>query len=215
MDSIIAITFLIFDNFTALDVIGPYEILSKIPNSKVYFVGLEAKNYTDGKGLTIKADYSLEDIKSPDILLIPGGQGIDSLLNDNRLLDWIRNAHKTSKWTTSVCSGALLLASSGILDNKTATTHWNRKEQLRQYGVNVVDERYHKDGKIITSAGVSAGIDMALYLLCLVTNENYAKAVQLGIEYDPSPPFDCGSPGKAPKELLEMVKKKANKRDTN
>jgi transcriptional regulator GlxA family with amidase domain len=215
MDTVITIAFLMFDNFTALDVIGPYEILSKIPNSKVYFVGLEAKIYTDGKGLTIKVDYSLEDIKSPDILLIPGGQGIDSLLNDNRLLDWIRNTHKTSKWTTSVCSGALLLASSGILEGKTATTHWNRKEQLKQYGVNIVNERYHKDGKIITSAGVSAGIDMALYLLSLVTNDNYAKAVQLGIEYDPFPPFDCGSPEKAPKELLEMVKKKANKRDTH
>jgi transcriptional regulator GlxA family with amidase domain len=213
MDSVITIAFLIFDNFTALDIIGPYEILSKIPNSKVYFVGLEAKNYTDGKGLTIKADYSLEDMKNPDILLIPGGQGIDSLLNDNRLLNWLRNAHKTSKWTISVCSGALLLAAAGILENKIATTHWNRKEQLRQYGVNVVDKRYHKDGKIITSAGVSAGIDMALYLLSLITNEDYAKAVQLGIEYDPSPPFDCGSPEKAPKELLEMVKKGQTKKN--
>ncbi len=210
MGSVMTIAFFIFDNFTALDVIGPYEILSKIPDSEVCFVGLEAKNYTDGKELTIKANYSLDEIPNPDILLIPGGQGIDSLLNDTRVLNWIGNAHKTSKWTTSVCSGALLLASSGILDNKTATTHWNRKEQLRQYGVNVVDERYHKDGKIITSAGVSAGIDMALYLLSLVTNENYAKAVQLGIEYDPSPPFDCGSPEKAPKELLETIKKKIN-----
>lgn len=210
MDSIVTIAFLVFDGFTALDIVGPYEVLSRIPNSQVYFVGAEAREYADGRGLTIKANYSLDDIADPDILVIPGGFGIDSILKDDRILDWVGDVHKETRWTTSVCSGALLLASAGILEGKTATTHWNRKEQLKGYGVNVVDKRYYKEGKIITSGGVSAGIDMALYLLSQVTSEDYAKAVQLGIEYDPSPPFDCGSPKKAPKEMLEMIKKKVN-----
>jgi transcriptional regulator GlxA family with amidase domain len=206
MGETLKIAILLFDNFTALDVVGPYEVLSKIPNSKIYMVAIRPKLFKDIKGLQISADYSLNDMKNPDILVIPGGFGIDSILDNQDIINWIQNAHKTSKWTVSVCSGALLLGSAGLLKDCKATTHWNRKNQLAIYGAILQNDRYVKDGKIVTSAGVSAGIDMSLYLLSLIVNENFAKAVQLGMEYDPKPPFDSGSPEKAPKDILDKIK---------
>lgn len=205
------IAILLFDDYAALDVVGPYEVLSKIPNSTIHMVAVKPGLYKDAKGLQISADYSLKEIMSPDILIIPGGFGIDSLLNNQEVIEWVQNVHKTSRWTVSVCSGALLLGAAGILKDCKATTHWNRKAQLAKYGVNVQNERYIKDGKIITSAGVSAGIDMSLYLLSLVVSENFAKAIQLGIEYDPKPPFDAGSPEKAPKEMVDRIRQSNNK----
>jgi len=206
MTGTLKIAILLFDNYTPLDVVGPYEVLSKIPNSKIYMVAEKPGLYKDVKGLQMSAAYSLKDLNNPDILIIPGGFGIDSLLNNQDIISWIQNAHISSKWTVSVCSGALLLGAAGILKDCKATTHWNRKEQLAKYGAILQNERYVKDGKIITSAGVSAGIDMSLYLLSLVVNENYAKAVQLGMEYDPKPPFDSGSPEKAPKEIVDKIR---------
>jgi Transcriptional regulator containing an amidase domain and an AraC-type DNA-binding HTH domain len=204
------IAILIFDNFTALDVIGPYEVLSRVPNSEIYVTAIKQGLYSDGKSLNIEAKYSLKDIANPDILIISGGFGIDALLSNREIITWVQNAHKTSLWTTSVCSGALLLAAAGILKNCKATTHWNRKKQLKEYGVSIVNERFVKDGKIITSAGVSAGIDMALYLVSLLVNERMAQAIQLSMEYDPKPPFDSGSPEKAPKEIVEALKQKSS-----
>lgn len=202
------IAILLFKNFAALDVFGPYEVLSKIPNSKIFFVAEKVGIYKDVKELKITADYSINDLKNPDILVIPGGFGIDSILNNILINNWIKDVHKTSIWTVSVCSGALLLGSAGLLKELKATTHWNRKEQLAKYGAIIQNERYVKDGKIITSAGVSAGIDMALFLLGFIVNENFAKAVQLSMEYDPKPPFDCGIPEKAPKEILNKITQK-------
>lgn len=205
-NGILTIAMLLFDNYTSLDVVGPYEVLSKIPDSKIYMVAAKPGIYKNIKGLQLSAGYALKDIENPDILVIPGGFGIDALLNDQDILNWIRNAHKTSTWTVSVCSGAILLGAAGLLENRKATTHWNRKEQLAKYGAIIQNERYVKDGKIITSAGVSAGIDMSLYLLSLVVNNNFAKFVQLGMEYDPKPPFDSGSPEKAPKEMVDKIR---------
>jgi transcriptional regulator GlxA family with amidase domain len=200
------ISILLFDNFTALDVIGPYEVLSKIPNSKIYMTGIKPGLYNDQKGLKISAEYSLKDIENPDILVLPGGFGIDYILSNKEIISWIQNAHKSTKWTVSVCSGALLLGAAGLLKDTGATTHWNRKEQLAGYGAIIQNERYFKSGKIITSAGVSAGIDMSLYLISLIINDSFAQAVQLGMEYDPKPPFDSGTPEKAPKEILEKFR---------
>jgi transcriptional regulator GlxA family with amidase domain len=200
------IVILLFDNYTALDIVGPYEVLNKIPNSKIYLVGVEKREYKDAYGLKISVDYSIDEISQADILLIPGGFGIDSLLENKRLIDWIQRVDNSTKWTVSVCSGALLLAQAGLLNGKNGTTHWRRKEQLKNYQVVVKNERYVHDGKIITSAGVSAGIDMALYLVSLIAGEPIAKMIQLAIEYDPNPPFDCGSPNKAPKEMVEKLK---------
>jgi transcriptional regulator GlxA family with amidase domain len=207
MDEILKIAILLFDNFTPLDVIGPYEILSKLSGSKVYMTAIEPGLYSDGKGLRISAEYSLKEIESPDIMVIPGGFGIDATLGNKTVTDWIINAHKTTKWTVSVCSGSLLLAAAGLLDGREATTHWNRKKQLSSYGAIIKNERYIRDGKIITSAGVSAGIDMSLFLISLIVNDDFAKAVQLAIEYDPKPPFDSGSPDKCPAELIEKIRK--------
>ena len=201
------IVILLFDNYTALDIVGPYEVLNKLPNSKIYLAGLEKKEYKDTYGLKISADYSIDEISEADILLIPGGFGIDNLLKNEEVLDWIRRIDITTKWTVSVCSGSLLLAQAGLLDGKNCTTHWRRKEQLRSFNVTVKNERYIQDGKIITSAGVSAGIDMALYLVSEIAGDQTAKMIQLAIEYDPKPPFDSGSPEKVPKEMFDKLNK--------
>ncbi len=206
MNNPLTIAIFLFDNFAALDVVGPYEILSKIPQSKIYMTAVKKGLYKDVKGMQIMANYSLEDIQNPDILLIPGGFGIDALLQNSEVIRWIQNSHATSQWTVSVCSGALLLAAAGILKGVKATTHWNRKEQLKKYGVIIENKRYVQDEKIITAAGVSAGIDMSLYLLSLIVNESYAKTIQLAMEYDPQPPFDCGSPEKAPLEIVNRIR---------
>lgn len=198
---------LLFDNYTALDVVGPYEVLNKLPDSKILLAGKEKKEYKDTFGLSIRAEYTIEEIKQADVLLIPGGFGTDALLNDTKILDWIKAIDRTSKWTTSVCSGALLLAEAGILNNKNCTTHWRKKEQLSKYNVSVKNERYVRDGKIITSAGVSAGIDMALFLVSKIAGEQTAEIIQLAIEYDPQPPFDCGVPEKVSPEILEKLKR--------
>jgi len=196
------IVILLFDNYTALDIVGPYEVLNKLPNSKIYLVGLEKKEYKDTYGLKISADNSIDEISEADILLIPGGFGIDNLLNNEEVLDWIRRIDRTTKWTVSVCSGSLLLAQTGLLNGKNCTTHWRRKEQLQRFNVKVKNERYIQDGKFITSAGVSAGIDMALYLVSKIAGDQTAMMFQLAMEYDPKPPFDCGSPDKVPKQSL-------------
>jgi transcriptional regulator GlxA family with amidase domain len=203
------IAIFLFDEYTALDVIGPYEVLSKLPNSQIYFIGLEKKVYKDSHGLKIIADYSINEISEADILLIPGGFGIDKVLKDKTLIEWIQKIDNNSMWTTSVCAGSLLLAEAGLLTGRNCTSHWGRKKQLRNYDVIVTEkyERYVHDGKFITSAGVSAGIDMALYLVGIIAGEQTAKAIQLAMEYDPKPPFDCGTPDKAPKELLEKLKR--------
>lgn len=203
---VMKIVILLFDSFTALDVIGPYDVLNSLPDSKIYFTGLEKRVYMDKYGLKIDAGYSIEEIDQADILLVPGGFGIDALLSDKRIIDWIQKIDRTTKWTVSVCSGSLLLAKAGLLDKKECTTHWRRKEQLSKFNVKIKDDRYVHDGKIITSAGVSAGIDMALYLVSKIAGEKVAKIIQLSIEYDPKPPFDCGSPEKAPKEIVDRLK---------
>jgi transcriptional regulator GlxA family with amidase domain len=200
------IVILLFDNYTALDIVGPYEVLNKLPNSEIYLVGTEKKAYKDPYGLKIFATSSIDEISEADILLIPGGPGIDNLLKNREVLDWIRKIDASTKWTVSVCSGSLLLAQTGLLDGKNCTTHWRRKDQLRKFNVTVKDERYIQDGKYITSAGVSAGIDMALYLASKIAGDQVAMMFQLAIEYDPKPPFDCGSPDKVPKEILDRFK---------
>ncbi len=202
-----SIVFLLFERFTALDVIGPYEILSRLPGYEVIFAAIEKKYYKDDKGLELKAGYSLKEITSAEILLIPGGFGTDMTLKDEKLIGWIQKMDRSTRFTVSVCSGSLLLAEAGLLKGKRCTTHWRRMEQLSAYNLKTENSRYVQDGKYITSAGVSAGMDMGLYLAALLAGENTAKAIQLGIEYDPDPPFDCGSPGKAPDEILQKFRK--------
>ena len=203
------IAVLIFDNINALDVAGPCEVLSKIPETVVKFVSKETGPKLTDIGIKFTADYILEQIEGPEIILIPGGAGIELVVEDNNVLKWINQRHKTSTWTVSVCTGALLLGKAGILEGLDATTHWMRLPSLKEFGAKPQKKRVVIDGKVITSAGVSAGIDMALSLTELIAGETTAKAIQLALEYDPAPPFDAGSPDKAPKEILELLMKKA------
>ena len=201
------IALLIFDKFTALDAIGPYEVLSRIPGAELSFVAKEAgEKRSDTGALGVSADGSLAELPNPDLVLVPGGEGNRPLLEDDEVLDWLRAAAEHSTWTTSVCTGALVLGAAGLLEGKRATTHWAYLDQLQRFGAEPVSERYVMDGKVATAAGVSAGVDMALELVARITDENVAKAIQLGIEYDPAPPFDSGSPAKASPELVELIR---------
>lgn len=201
------IAILIFDELTALDAIGPYEVLSRIPGVELRFVAKEpGTKRTDTGALGIAADLALGDLVDPDVVLVPGGRGNRPLLEDAEVLGWLRTAHEGTTWTTSVCTGALVLAAAGILDGRRATTHWAYMERLAELGAKPVSERVVEDGKIMSAAGVSAGIDMALTLAARMAGEAVAQAIQLGIEYDPDPPFDTGSPEKAPSELVELIR---------
>ncbi len=203
------IVLFLFDNYTALDVVGPYEVLSKLPNAQVFLTGTEKKCYSDSHGLKITADYTIDEVLEADILLIPGGFGIDVVLKDQSVIEWVKKIDKTTQWTISVCAGSLLLAEAGFLNGKKCTSHWGRKKQLRNYDVIVPDlsERYVQDGKYITSAGVSAGIDMALFLVSLIAGDVTAQVIQLAMEYNPLPPFDGGTPEKTPKEIMEKMRR--------
>jgi putative intracellular protease/amidase len=197
----------VFDRFTALDAVGPYQVLSSLPGAEVCFLGPEAGPVkTDNRMLTILAERRWEDVPEPEVLVVPGGVGTRALLEDERLLAYVRHAHEHSRYTTSVCTGALVLAAAGVLDGLEATTHWIERELLGELGACPTPERVVEQGKVITAAGVSAGIDMALRLAELLSSAEVAQAIQLGIEYDPQPPFDAGSPEKAPAETVELVR---------
>ncbi|HWT90965.1 MAG TPA: DJ-1/PfpI family protein [Solirubrobacterales bacterium] len=197
---------LIYDGFTALDAIGPYEVLRSPPGWEVEFVaGERGEVRADSGALGLSADRGLDEVTEADVVLVPGGEGNRKLLDDEEILSWLRAIDRTTTWTTSVCTGSLLLGAAGLLEGRRATGHWLFLEPLRSYGAEPVSERYVEDGKTITAAGVSAGIDMALYLLGRELGPEAAQAVQLGIEYDPSPPFDAGSPAKAPQPIVDAV----------
>jgi putative intracellular protease/amidase len=196
----------LYDDFTALDAIGPYEVLSRLPEARVRFVGPEARPYRTDRGLAVVADAVLEDVPRPEILLVPGGTVTRALLHDERLLNWIRGAAATAGWTTSVCTGSLLLGAAGLLRGLRATTHWLEMDALAGFGAEAVSDRVVVEGRVVTAAGVSSGIDMALWLARELAGDRVAEAVQLIIEYDPQPPLDCGSVAKAPAELVEAMR---------
>ncbi len=201
------IAILIFDPLAALDAVGPYEVLSRLPGAKVTFVAEEAgPKRTDTGQLALTADASLAELQHPEVVLVPGGPGQTALMEDGPVHDWLRAADQTSEWTTSVCTGSLILAAAGLLKGRRATSNWQALEELGAFGVEVVPERVVFDGKLATSAGVTAGIDMALGLAARIANEQVAQAIQLGIEYDPQPPFDAGSPASAPAEIVDAVR---------
>jgi putative intracellular protease/amidase len=196
----------IYDRFTALDAVGPYEVLSRLPGATVHFVAAEpGLKRTETEMLALSADLALDDLPDPDIVVVPGGYGTRALLDDAQMVGWVRRAHETSEWTTSVCTGSLLLAAAGILDGLEATTHWMLLDKLGELGATPVSRRVVEQGKVITAAGVSSGIDMALVLAAHVAGDDVARAIQLGIEYDPEPPFDSGSPSKAGAGIVELV----------
>jgi transcriptional regulator GlxA family with amidase domain len=201
------VSILIFDNLTALDAVGPYEVLRSVPGWEVTFVGKERGEVrTDSGRLGLTVDEPIAARPEADIVLVPGGRGQRALHEDAEVLEWLRGADRGSRRTTSVCTGALLLGAAGLLEGRRATTYWQSLDELRDFGAEPVVERWVEDGKYLTAAGVSAGIDMALHLVATETAPEVAQAVQLGIEYDPSPPFDTGSPAKAPAEIVDAVR---------
>jgi putative intracellular protease/amidase len=201
------IAIVLYDRLTALDAVGPYEVLSRLPGAEVTFVAEEpGPKRTDTGRLALVADASLQDIPAPEILLVPGGPGQNDLMDNEAVLDWVRRAHETSTWTTSVCTGSLVLAAAGVLQGKKATSYWLAVDRLADFGATPVHERVVMDGKIVTAAGVSSGIDMALTLAAHIAGDEVAQALQLGIEYDPQPPFDAGSPEKAPALVVDFLR---------
>ena len=198
----------LFPRFTALDAIGPYEVLQRIPTIDVAFVGRERGEVRSDNGmLGITIDRSFAELTRPDVVVVPGGIGTRALLDDAETLDWVRAAHQNSLFTTSVCTGGLLLAAAGLLNGLTATTHWRAQELFNSLGATYLPVRIveHKNERIITAAGVSSGIDMALRLVELLVDADAAKASQLMIEYDPQPPFDSGSLATASAETRRLA----------
>jgi putative intracellular protease/amidase len=201
------ITIPLYDRFTALDAVGPYEVLSRLPGAEVVFVAEEAGPVrTDTRALTLVAERALADVDACDVVVVPGGPGTREMLEPQPLHDWLRTIDATTEWTTSVCTGALLLGAAGLLDGLEATTHWSAFDILATLGARPTERRVVPQGKVVTAAGVSAGIDMALWLAAQIAGDEVAKAIQLGIEYDPQPPFDSGSAAKASPETMELVR---------
>lgn len=193
------IAIVVYPGFTALDFIGPYEVLRNLPDAEVRFLWHEPGPIAADSGvLLIGATHSFDETPSPDILLIPGGMTTMEHARDKKLLDWVRQAHETATWTASVCSGSILLAAAGLLEGKRATSHWAALSALKALGVKAVsDERIVHEGDVVTCAGVSAGIDLGLWLAGQIGGEGRAKVIQLSMEYDPQPPFDSGHMSKA------------------
>ena len=201
------IAILLYDRVTALDAIGPYEVLSRLPGGELQFVAAKPGPVrTDNGMLALVAERSIEDVTSPDVVLVPGGPGEVAARAGDAVLGWLRAVHERTTWTTSVCTGSLILAAAGVLAGKRATSHWLALEELGRLGAVPVSERVVFDGKLVTAAGVSAGIDMALALAAKLAGDATAQAIQLGLEYDPQPPFDAGSPGKAPIAIVELLR---------
>lgn len=197
----------LYPDLTLLDVIGPYQVLTLVPDVEVVVCAAQRGRVTDDNGLVhLVVEHSFDDVPRPDVVLVGGGYGTRRLMRpDSPIVEWIRAADATTTWTTSVCTGSLLLGAAGLLDGRRATTHWHYVDLLEGFGATYSEDRVVADGKYLTGAGVSAGIDLALTLTATLAGDDVARAVQLGIEYDPQPPFDSGSPTKAGPELVELV----------
>lgn len=197
---------LLYDDMTCLDAMGPYEVLASIPGNDLCFVAeRRGEIRPDTRLLGLVADHAIADVDAVDILVVPGGN--DQPQRENvKILEWIRRIDERTTWTTSVCTGSLILAAAGLLRGRRATTHWMRHDVLETYGASPTLERVVVDGKYVTAAGVSAGIDMALRLAQILGGDELSQGIQLAIEYDPQPPFDAGSPEKAPAAIVDLVR---------
>jgi transcriptional regulator GlxA family with amidase domain len=193
------IVFVVYEGLTCLDLIGPYEVWNVTPGARVLFAGVERGEIRPDSGaFGIVLDRTLDEVPSPDVVVVPGGtEGTFAAAGDERILSWLRSAHEKTRLTTSVCTGSLILGAAGLLQGKRATTHWAATALLEGYGATYTPQRVVGEDRILTAAGVSAGIDMALESVARLVDEETARAVQLAIEYDPQPPFDAGSPSSA------------------
>ncbi|QIS17590.1 DJ-1/PfpI family protein [Nocardia terpenica] len=201
------IAIVLFDRFTALDAVGPYQVLCRIPGAETVFVAEKAGPVVDNEdSLALVARRTFAEVPRPDIVVVPGGPGQNDQMTDDNLLNWLRAVDATSTWTTSVCTGSLLLAAAGLLRGRRATTHWLALDTLTEYGATPTAERVVFDGKYVTAAGVSSGIDMGLTLVGAIAGDEHAMAIQLLTEYDPQPPYNAGSPTKAPASVVEKLR---------
>ncbi|WFE39272.1 DJ-1/PfpI family protein [Micromonospora sp. WMMD998] len=200
------IAILLFDRFTALDAVGPYDVLSHLPGAHVTFVAEQPGPVGNEVGsLRLYADAALADVPSPDVIVVPGGPGQNAHMHDGPVQRWLRAADRNSTWTASVCTGSLLLAAAGLLTGRRATTHWLCRDDLAPLGAVPVSERVVADGKYITAAGVSAGLDMAFTLAGRIGGDITAQAIQLAHEYQPQPPYQAGNPATAPHAVVQAV----------
>lgn len=197
----------LYQGFTALDAIGPYEVLTCLPGAEVVICGEHTGLLDDQYDLLhLRIDTTFADVPRPDVLLVPGSPTAAQYAADGHpIVDWIRQAHPHTAWTTSVCTGALLLGAAGLLNGVPATTHWHFYDALAAYGAQPTEQRVVTSGRIVTGAGVSAGIDLALTLAANIAGPEVAQGIQLAIEYDPQPPFDAGAPSKAPKSVYDLA----------
>jgi putative intracellular protease/amidase len=201
------IAILLYNRFTVLDAIGPYQVLSGIPGAETVFVAEQPGPIRDEVGsLVLSAPAGLDDVPRPDVVVVPGGPGQCDQMQDGPVHEWLRAADQTSTWTTSVCTGSLILAGAGLLAGRRATTHWLALDELGALGATPVSDRVVSDGKYVTAAGVSSGIDMALTLAGRLAGDEAAQAIQLMIEYDPQPPYDAGSADRAPAEIVGQLR---------
>ena len=197
----------LYPEFTSLDAVGPYQVLQFLPDVDLRLCAAAPGLLADEGGmLHVEIEHTFEDVPRPDVVVVPGGTITRSIaVAGNPVVEWVRAAHPHTTWTTSVCTGALLLGAAGVLDGRPATTHWSAYDDLAAFGAQPTEQRVVIDGKVVTGAGVSAGIDMALTLVAEIAGAEVAQAIQLGIEYDPQPPFDAGAPSKAPAEIVELL----------
>lgn len=202
------IAILLYEGVTPLDAVGPYEVLAALPGAEVVLVAEKKGEVRTERGfMALVADRDFDEVSAADVLVVPGSTRERVVVEHPRSLAWIRAVHATTRFTASVCTGSIILGAAGLLQGLKATSHWMRVEDLAHYGAIPVQARVVEDGKVITAAGVSAGIDMGLHLAARLSSERVAQAIQLGLEYDPQPPFDCGAPAKAPPEMVARMKK--------
>jgi transcriptional regulator GlxA family with amidase domain len=196
----------LYPRFTALDIVGPFQTLVDVPGLDVFFVAAQKGPVVDHTGkLTLEATHSFDEIDSLDVLVVPGGMADRDIDVNNDVVQFIKKIHPTTAWTTSVCTGSIFLAHAGVLNGLTATTHWASYDRLQALGATPTEQRVVTEGKIITAAGVSSGIDMGLVLVAAMEGDDMAKLIQLAIEYDPQPPFDSGAPSKVSPEFKEFA----------
>ena len=197
----------LYNGFTLLDWAGPYQVFTSVPGAEVILVASTAEPVVDDHDLVrVPPTHTFDEVSSPDVVMIPGGLRTRHVAaTGHPIIDWVRDVHDRTTWTTSVCTGALVLGAAGLLEGVPATTHWRSKDDLAGYGAPPTEQRVVKHGRVVTGAGVSAGIDVALTMVAEIWGAEVAQAVQLGIEYDPQPPFDAGAPSKAAPEIRELV----------
>ena len=206
VDGMTTVGLVLYPRFTALDIVGPFQTLADVPGVDAFFVADEKGPVIDHTGkLTLEATHSFDEVDALDVVVVPGGMADRTIDSSNAVVQFVERIHPTTTWTTSVCTGSIYLAHAGILEGLTATTHWASYDRLEALGAIPTEQRVITQGKIITAAGVSSGIDMGLVLVAALQGEDMAKMIQLAIEYDPQPPFDSGAPSKVSPEIKEFV----------